>query len=514
MSGLRSLARLPSNLWGFVFHPVPALMSSAVAGSDFLLPLAFFALLMTLATMWNQLLLFCVSAFGVVWVDTQMAWKAIEVTDSHHRYWPCRLCFGAYADEEQVGKMEMDAYVQHSMDCVRAGTLTQMNQTFQSTPEKVDESTLVDNDKISAPFDDNISATAQVPTSDLPALELDRLQTEIEHSLMMQQQELGSRYSSYESLETVVEEDEELGEIRRKLSIDFEPVLQEASAILAQTRAPQLYRTMESVSEKLGPIPTISAMPPPLPPRKPLPQHRDNTRDPWRSSRGLYSGPDTASLESVLDAMPTAITEVAMEDHVSNILSLEDLEETSAPQSSASSLRASSSSASSMLDGYTRAPEMAKQRSFPIIEDVLSEYEASLRGDDAEHEAGHGIFSDEGESRPESPATTYSTDEELDTVPAAKQLETPQSLQKFDLPPIVQKAAEKAIAKLPPATKKKVEKAIAKLPPKIPVSFAQLQAAKKKQQQARGRRGARKRVPKKARLSRAGKKRFVSRGSW
>lgn len=62
-----------------VFFPIPRLTSSDVDGTLFIAPLAYLAATLVTALYFSQLWLFTLSAFGVVWLDTQMAWRAQEV---------------------------------------------------------------------------------------------------------------------------------------------------------------------------------------------------------------------------------------------------------------------------------------------------------------------------------------------------------------------------------------------------------------------------------------------------
>lgn len=78
-SALRGLQSLCAHALGVAFSPVPMLTSADADGTLFLAPLAYLAATLLTALYFGQLWLLALSAFGVVWIDTQMAWRAQQV---------------------------------------------------------------------------------------------------------------------------------------------------------------------------------------------------------------------------------------------------------------------------------------------------------------------------------------------------------------------------------------------------------------------------------------------------
>jgi len=76
---IRGLKSFLSFALDVVFYPIPGLTSSDTDGTLFIAPLAYLAATLITALYFSQIWLFTMSAFGVVWLDTQMAWRAQQV---------------------------------------------------------------------------------------------------------------------------------------------------------------------------------------------------------------------------------------------------------------------------------------------------------------------------------------------------------------------------------------------------------------------------------------------------
>jgi hypothetical protein len=79
-SAALSILSLPWHAWDSVIFPIPKLTSAHdTDGTTFFAPLAYLAATLLTALYFSQVWLFTMSAFGVVWLDSQMAWRAQQV---------------------------------------------------------------------------------------------------------------------------------------------------------------------------------------------------------------------------------------------------------------------------------------------------------------------------------------------------------------------------------------------------------------------------------------------------
>jgi len=67
------------HVWDVALNPIPKLTSVDLDGTFFFAPLAYLAATLVTALYFSQVWLFTMSAFGVVWLDSQMAWRAQKV---------------------------------------------------------------------------------------------------------------------------------------------------------------------------------------------------------------------------------------------------------------------------------------------------------------------------------------------------------------------------------------------------------------------------------------------------
>jgi len=344
---------------------------------------------------------------------------------------------------------------------------------------------------------------AQVMETHFTPEQSERLQAEIESSLAMQHQQqqqqqqqfFNQPLSHHEVLQTVLEEEEiSSGDKHFTLMSDMEAVHRELKRVLSvqsQSR-PQLNEEQSDDSPSLAEVLQSRGPPPEIPPRP------------------------RAPLSPVMVENAPALP--AIEDEDLNIFSMEELEE---PVSSGSSIRSfgdfveappSSSGAGQDFSRPSTSHGKKEVPHFPIIDDVLSEYEASLHSVDRErrieyldeHEGltsgdeSRNGFSDE--SRCDSPATSVSSTNEEDI--DAQSLDTGKEVQQVD-PGLVMEMGSKSSESVCSNTR-----------PKRPIAVRGSSSRSSTSRRAPKKNNGWKRVPKKARLSPGEKKRFVSRAFW
>jgi len=66
-------------VWDGALKPNPKLTSVALDGTFFFVPLAYLVATLVTAFYFSQAWLFTMSAFGIVWLNSQMAWRAQKV---------------------------------------------------------------------------------------------------------------------------------------------------------------------------------------------------------------------------------------------------------------------------------------------------------------------------------------------------------------------------------------------------------------------------------------------------
>jgi len=76
---ITTMLRLPKEVFCLTLYPSNIITNNKSGGKGLLPPLAYLLLSLLTATYWASVWLFILSAFGVVWVDAQLAWRAEEV---------------------------------------------------------------------------------------------------------------------------------------------------------------------------------------------------------------------------------------------------------------------------------------------------------------------------------------------------------------------------------------------------------------------------------------------------
>ncbi|KAF8538005.1 hypothetical protein BDD12DRAFT_194824 [Trichophaea hybrida] len=339
----------------------------------------------------------------------------------------------------------------------------------------------------------------------------ERLQGEIESSIVMQQQQqqqqqqqfINRPSSRHEVLQTVLEEEEitSSGDKHFTLMSDMEAVHRELARVLTarnqsrQESDEDQYATSPSVDTDLqsrGP-------PPEIPPRP------------------------RAPLSPMITEEAPALPEI--EDEDLNIFSMEELEE---PVSSSSSVRSfgdfveAPPSGTGVGQDFSRPSTSQGKKEvphFPIIDDVLSEYEASLHSVDRdrriEYLDDHEGLTSGDESRNgfsdgsicDSPATSVSSTNEDDI--DAQSLDAGKESQQVDSG-LVMEMGSKELS----VHQKNSESVSSNTLPKRPVYIRGSSSRSSTARRAPKKNNGWKRVPKKARLSPGEKKRFVSRAFW